>query len=615
MKNTFTFLFALFLSVVSLDCVVGASNNDPAEEVADVGAKDILGNPEYLAFSYGGYRGATRDTVPDVDQLKEDMRILSAMGVKLIRTYNTQQFKQVDHLLEAIDQLQKEDPEFRMYVMLGAWIDCDKAWTEDADHLAENEANNAAEISAAVALANRYPRSVKMIAVGNEAMVHWATSYFVQPGVILKWVSHLQDLKKNGKLPTDVWITSSDNFAAWGGDAPAYHKPDLKKLIQTVDFISMHTYPFHDTHYDSDFWVVPESERQLSAKEKADAAVERAIDRAKAQYENVASYMASVGADKPIHIGETGWSSVCSTLYGAKGSQAADEYKAKKFYELMRTWTNENHISCFYFEAFDEKWKDSGNAAGSENHFGMIDIEGHAKYAIWDLVDSGAFKGLTRGGKSIAKTYGGDEKALLAELLPVPEATNWDGTVLNETNQDRELGVSVSEKTYIAFHKSMTPEKAKDATLPSAPVKLNVWEGTCELELVDNELHLKTGTGAWWGCGLEVQSDVAGENLSQFKGGVIQFEVRGETRSRFYAGFQTGRYSVGNQTNNGILFGPGEKFELTPQWKTWKVPVSELLKADKKANLKDVTSLFFLKGEKEFDGKSLQLRNVLFFVE
>ena len=33
-----------------------------------------------------------------------------------------------------------------------------------------------------------YPDIVKVLAVGNEAMVRWATSYYVQPSVILKWV-------------------------------------------------------------------------------------------------------------------------------------------------------------------------------------------------------------------------------------------------------------------------------------------------------------------------------------------------------------------------------------------------------------------------------------------
>ena len=110
------------------------------------------------------------------------------------------------------------------------------------------------EIERAVALAERFPDIVKVIAVGNEAMVHWAASYFVAPGVILRWVNHLQGLKANGTLPADLWITSSDNFASWGGGGAEYHNEDLNALIKAVDYVSMHTYPFHDTHYNPVFW-------------------------------------------------------------------------------------------------------------------------------------------------------------------------------------------------------------------------------------------------------------------------------------------------------------------------------------------------------------------------
>ena len=36
--------------------------------------------------------------------------------------------------------------------------------------------NNEEEINRAIALANKYPDIIKIIAVGNEAMVKWATS-------------------------------------------------------------------------------------------------------------------------------------------------------------------------------------------------------------------------------------------------------------------------------------------------------------------------------------------------------------------------------------------------------------------------------------------------------
>lgn len=619
MKKFTICIFASLVAMTLLCCSespgdIGRKNDDKAVEADGTEAKDILGNPDCLAFSFGGYRDATRETEPMVDELKEDMRILSAMGVKLIRTYNTQQFKEVENLLEAIDALQKEDSGFQMYVMLGTWIDCEGAWGPKPNHEGESLANNSAEIEAAVKLANNYPKSVKMIAVGNEAMVHWAP-YHVQPGVILKWVNHLQELKKEGKLPEDVWITSSDNYASWGGEGSAYHKPDLEKLFQAVDFVSMHVYPFHETHYASEYWIVPESEKGFSPKEKADAAVIRAMDRAKSQFGNVKAYMQSLGVNKPLHIGETGWASVCDKLYGGKGSGAADEYKAKKFHDLMRAWTKEQGLSCFYFEAFDEKWKDPGSANGSENHFGMIDLEGRAKFALWDLVDAGVFKGLTRGGKPITKTFGGDESALMATLLPVPEKANWDGSLLENVNSNRKIGSAVSENTYIVSHKTMTPSSVANATFPSLPLKLNAWEGTCELKMVDSELHVMTGTGNWWGCALEIQSTDKGENLSRFGEGKLSFEIRGTTKAKFLVGFQTGRFNAGNQTNNGVKFGPGEKYELTPEWKSWSIPIAELIKADPKANLENVTSQLFFKGDEDLDGKELQFRNVTFAFE
>ena len=38
-------------------------------------ASMILGNPNYPAISYGGYRERTRDVQPSVDDAKEDMRL------------------------------------------------------------------------------------------------------------------------------------------------------------------------------------------------------------------------------------------------------------------------------------------------------------------------------------------------------------------------------------------------------------------------------------------------------------------------------------------------------------------------------------------------------------
>lgn len=421
MKSIVKIIVVAMVLTVNHSCkdkTTKTKENQP-QTIKEVTAKDILGNPDYLAISYGGYRHVDHDIEPTIDELKEDMKLLSAMGVGIIRTYKLH-LPHASNVLKAITELKKEDSSFEMYVMLGAWINCKNAFTDQVpDHNLESE-TNVREIDKAVTLAKQYPDIVKVIAVGNEAMVTWQELYYVRPGIILKWVNHLQELKKSGELSKGLWITSSDNFASWGGGEDNYHVEDLNALIHAVDFISMHTYPMHDTHYNPSFWGVPEGEKNLSDLEKIDAAMVRSLEYAKSQYNSVFNYMKRQGANKPIHIGETGWATVSNGHYGPTGSKATDEYKEAAYHTLIRDWTNANGIACFYFEAFNEQWKDANNEHGSENHFGLFTIEGQAKYALWDLVDKGIFNGLSRNGNPITKTYNGNEGALMEDVLVPP---------------------------------------------------------------------------------------------------------------------------------------------------------------------------------------------------
>ncbi|MCM2302667.1 MAG: glycosyl hydrolase family 17, partial [Flavobacteriaceae bacterium] len=171
----------ILITIISFSFLISCHKT---ETMPTKSAADILGNPEYLAISYSGYRMKTRDSVPSVEQIKEDMKILAAMNIKLLRTYNVH-LEEVPNLLEAISQLKIEDQNFEMYVMLGAWIDCKNAWTNKEPIHNEESERNVIEIETAVSLTNKYPDIVKIIAVGNEAMVKWATSYYVEPHIIL----------------------------------------------------------------------------------------------------------------------------------------------------------------------------------------------------------------------------------------------------------------------------------------------------------------------------------------------------------------------------------------------------------------------------------------------
>lgn len=421
MKTNIKIAVYLLSVIILFSCNISEkkkSDSKTINEQASLNAKDILGNSKYPAISYGGYRGNSRTLQPTLVELKKDMKLLYALGIRIIRTYNVQpHLPHASNILKAIRELKKEDANFEMYVMLGAWIDCQNAWTNETPNHDIESLQNEGEIMRAVALANKYPDIVKVIAVGNEAMVRWATSYFVRPDVILKWVNHLQDLKRSGGLPRDLWITSSDDFASWGGGDTSYRVQDLEALIKAVDYVSMHTYPYHNSHYNPTFWEVPQQEQDLSDIEKIDAAMLRALEFAKRQYNEVSAYVKGVDSTKTIHIGETGWATVSNGHYGADGSRATDEYKQGLYYKHMRMWTDKEGISCFFFEAFDEQWKDITNTQGSENHFGLIRLDGVVKYALWDMVDQNVFSGLERSGKPIIKSYNGNKTLLLKEVL------------------------------------------------------------------------------------------------------------------------------------------------------------------------------------------------------
>ena len=397
-----------------------ASCSKSGDLVMSKNAKDIIGNNNYPAISYGGYRGKSREVQPSIEDIKEDLKIMFAQGFRVIRTYDLHH-PFAENTLKAISELKNSDSDFEMYVMLGAWIQCKDAFTDVPIHNEEDLEGNKVEIAEAVRLAQDYQDIVKVIAVGNEAMVHWATSYHLEPKYILKWVKHLQDLKINGTINNNIYITSSDNFASWGGGSEEYHNDDLDELIKSVDYVSMHTYAFHDTYYNPVFWNLSGDLEDLSKKDIIKKAIQKAVEYELSQFNSVQEYIHGIDSSKQVHIGETGWSSVASDLYGYGGTEAADEYKLGLYYEMITDVCVAKSISCFYFSAFDEPWKDSQNENGSENHFGLFTVHGEAKYPLWEKVDQNVFDGLSRGGSPIKKTFNGDFDALLetSNLPPI----------------------------------------------------------------------------------------------------------------------------------------------------------------------------------------------------
>jgi exo-beta-1,3-glucanase (GH17 family) len=568
----------------------------------------LLGNPNYQAVSYGAWRADDRadgNDVPSVEMQKEDMKILSAMGIKVIRTYNTQGYKGTDgqtnteNLLQAIDELMLEDENFEMYVMLGVWIDALNSWTGNPiDPSTGNQANDL-EMAKAKELALAYPDIVKVIAVGNESMVDWATSYHVQPGVVLDYVEDLQTWKLEDESTADLWVTSSDNHAVWAGTGHIGAQEDLDALIRAVDYVSLHTYAMHDTYYHPEFseqWKVPESQQGWDTTAQVDAAMERAYDYTIDQIAVAQAYVNSVDATKPIHIGETGWTtSTGDWKFGAAGTHAADEYKQKRFYEDMRQFADEFGASLFFFQAFDEPWKGGTDLTDPEKHFGLIDINGNVKYVAWDKVDALNDLGLTRGQdvQVFTQSYGGDLPSLMETVLPPPYAPV-----------------------------EQPPEAGEFKVLGAAAFAAAVdWEGTA-WPSVDDETGILTVTPAVpapqpWGWGAMI-GDNNPRDLSDKS--TIRFEIRGSTEQGrplanfvFGVGFQTDYGEWG--TNHSIKFNDGSGYTLTEEWQTITIDIASDLPASvsELVKVKNPLIVHHTSVDANLTESDIQLRNVSWF--
>jgi hypothetical protein len=423
------------------------------------------------------------------------------------------------------------------------------------------------------------------------------------------WVRHLQALKQTGDLAEGIWITSSDNFESWGGGKKIFHTAELAALVNAVDFVSMHTYPFHDSYYNQEFWGVLGDEESLPKLAMTQAVMRRAAEYAASQHQAVVQYVASLGIAKPVHVGETGWASKDSGAYGEKGSIAADEFKQKLYYDYIREWSDQAGVTLFYFEIFDEVWKNPADQAGSENHFGLVRINGEVKYALWSLIDDGSFGGLTRSGRPLFKSYGGDTSALLQAFHRPPFKSRMALKLISTVQPESIVGKTVTEANYVIVHETMKPSVSVAMRYPSAPLKLIAWEDTSTIEMSHHGV-IKVSPRAedWWGAGLELQSE-EGENLSDFRSGHLSFDIRGDADVAFNIGFQTGRWLAGDQVNHFVAFGPGTDHPVSGQWRRYKLPIADL---NPGGDMTDVTSMLALLSQQRAINKHIYLKNIYY---
>jgi exo-beta-1,3-glucanase (GH17 family) len=303
-----------------------------------------LGLKEGKAICYSGYRhGQSPETgiYPTYEQIKEDLLILQKEW-NYLRLYDCSL-----HAETVLKVIEKEKLKFK--VMLGAYIGaelnnfgCPWGTIFSEEELKRNTKDNLVRIKKLIRLANRYPDIIFSLSAGNEATVDW-TDHYVS---VDKVISYVRMIKKGARQP----VTFCENYIPW------YDK--LKRLVDEVDFISIHSYPVWEYKH-----------------------IHEALEYTRQNYYGIAD----IYPNKPVIITEAGWATN-SNGRGINPENVSEDFQSIYYNDLVK-WSTKEGVLTFVFEAFDEPWKGSPEAMEPEKHWGLFTVDRKPKKVMQHLFD------------------------------------------------------------------------------------------------------------------------------------------------------------------------------------------------------------------------------------
>ncbi len=291
------------------------------------------------AVSYGPHRDGQYPGGPSPSrkELREDLDIMLRHW-HLLRTYGAGETTET--MLEII-----RAEHLDMRVMLGVWIAAEERRGENGEVIEsfpEAREANRREVEAGIRLANEYSDIVVAVCVGNETQVEWS-AHRSPLDVLIGYV-------RTVRAATRVPVTVADDFSFW-------NKPQSHTLAREVDFIVMHAHPMWNGILAAD-----------------------AFDWTRDTYRAIAAEH----PDRLVALGETGW----ATMVHNEGEQARlikgrpGEAEQAAFFDAITSWAQREHVTVFFFEAFDENWKGGEHTDEVEKHWGLYNADRTPKRAV-----------------------------------------------------------------------------------------------------------------------------------------------------------------------------------------------------------------------------------------
>jgi exo-beta-1,3-glucanase (GH17 family) len=469
------------------------------------------------AVAYSPFRSTNRDTeVITAAMIKQDLDLLIAGGFTLIRMFDSS---------DAVTKLTLQviqDNALDMKMMLGIYIQNG------------NDAFNQAEIARGIALAKAYPSTVLAVSVGNETMVSWSFN----PSTPAVMGAFIASVRSQITQP----ITTDDNWAFFA-TAP-------NSVLNTIDFAAVHTYPLADSVFTPGHWDWQQT--AVPAASRATAMMDAAIASAKSDIAAVRSHLDSKGFNTlPIVIGETGWKAVNTGDVGSR----AHPVNHKMYFDRLNTWnsaakTPAMPVNVFYFEAFDEPWKQS------DDKWALFNVNRKARYAIQSLYPAATWE---------AGTYTAADA-----VYYIPVAGN----------------ATITANRYTAYSDVVTAAEAKPTETPV----WNAWDnGVTALapEITSDFAPTDVGksiqitpvpAAAGWGWGLALQLPLTAEDMSNFPStGRLNFSIKTTYPGKLEVGFFTGTTTAGTGYDVYLPIASGDYGYVNDgAWHAVSIPISAI---------------------------------------
>ncbi len=277
-------------------------------------AAPLKAGDKLWCVSYAPFRGSQSPhheglQIPAA-QIEEDIAQLATIS-NCVRVYATDQ---------GIENVVPLAAKYGMTVLQGAWV-------------SNNAVKTQLQVETALALAERYPQTVRAIVVGNEALLRGDIS-----------ATDLAALIRSVKARAKVPVTYADVWEFW------LRAPDV---AAAVDFVTIHVLPYWE-----DFPI--------------------GTDQAAAHVNEIQKKMAATFAPKDVIIGEVGWPSQGRMREGALPSPANQAH----FIQEVLAHAARDQYRVNVIEAYDQPWKraQEGVVGG---HWGLFSDPGRAMKFNW----------------------------------------------------------------------------------------------------------------------------------------------------------------------------------------------------------------------------------------